>query len=440
MGRNKRPAKIPASKTMPAAGTGTVKRPRAPIALAAVVIVIGVALRVINLAGVVSRSPDEAQYLYYASRIADRGLSVTPKLFADYESNSGHWVYPCPSRFGHVLLFAAAMKLGGVRDASAGAAVSCLFTGLSLLLAAWIGLRFFNGWIALAGVTFLAFSVGELGMAQRAWQDATFSFLGLLLMYLACEIARSPRRFLWYPAFFAVGAYSLLTKESGVLAYGLPAAWLLGVMLWKERYWKGAVLLVLGGLASLAGCVLVWSLLAGGMSTALSAVNHSFRSGGGAWAAKNCSGPWYQFFYMLWIVGPATAALALAGAVFAALPGRLPHLAGSAGPSVDQRAAAALTFFTLGFFAFSAFVPNFQYLRIIGPADGPYCLLAGLGLWRLLSLARGALREPDYRALIVLVVVGVVIAAGRDYSTFRTLSGSRMEDFAVRFIRDVMQR
>jgi 4-amino-4-deoxy-L-arabinose transferase-like glycosyltransferase len=439
VGQTKRPKKILATKTKPAAGIGTVKRPFVPVTLAAV-IVIGVVLRVINLAGVASRSPDEAQYIYYASRIADQGLGVTPKLFADYESNSSNWVYPCPSRFGHVLLFAGAMKISGVRDASAGAAVSCLFSSLSLVLVTWIGLRFFNRWIALAGVTFLAFSVGELGMAQRAWQDATFSFLGLLLICLTCEITRSPRRFLLFPAFFAVGAYSLLTKESGVLSYGLSAAWLLGVLLCKERYWRGAVLLVLGGVASVAGCVLVWSLLAGGVPTALSAVNHSFRSGGGAWAAQNCSGPWYQFYYMLWIVGPATAALALAGAVVAAHPRQLFRRVERAGQIVDPRAAGVATFFTLGFFAFSAFVPNFQYLRIIGPADGPYCLLAGLGLWYLLSLARGTLPESDYRALVVLVAVGIAIAAARDYHTFRSLVDSGMEDFAVRFIRDVMQR
>lgn len=439
MGQTKRPRKMPAAKTKPAAVTDRPKRLLVPVALA-MAIAVGFGLRIGNLASVASRSPDERQYIDYASQIADQGLGVAPRLFAEYESNSARWIYPCPSRFGHVLLFAGAMKISGVRDASAGVAVSCLFSSLSLVLVMWIGLRFFNRWIALAAVTFLAFSVGELGMAQRAWQDATFSFLGLLLTCLTCEITRSPRRLPLYPAFFAVGAYSLLTKESGVLSYGLCAVWLFGVLLWKERYWRGAFLLVLGGVASVAGCVLVWSVLAGGTATALSAVDHSFRSGGGAWAAKYCSGPWYQFYYMLWIVAPATAALALAGAVVAARPRQLLHRVERFGQIVDPRAAGVAAFFTLGFFAFSTFVPNFQYLRIIGPADGAYCLLAGLGLWYLLSLARGILPESDYKALLVLAVVGIAIAAARDYNTFRTLAGSHMEDFAVRSIRDAMQR
>jgi 4-amino-4-deoxy-L-arabinose transferase-like glycosyltransferase len=406
----------------------------------ALVIAVGVLLRVIGLEGARTLSPDEYIYTQCAIRIADHGLGAMPGLFADYESDRANWIFPCPSRFGHVLLFAAAMKISGVRDPSAGAAVSCLFSSLSLVLVMWIGLRFFNPWIALAAGTFLAFSVGELGMAQRAWQDATFSFLGLLLVYLTCEIARRPRRVLWYPAFLAVGAYSVLTKESGVLSYGLCAAWVLGVLLWRERSWRGAVLLALGGLASLAGCLLVWSLLAGGWSTALSAVNHSFHSGGGAWAAQYCSGPWYQFFYMLWLVGPATAALALAGTAVAVLPCPLLGRLKGTVELADPRAAGVAAFVTLGFFAFSTLVPNFQYLRIIGPADGPYCLLAGLGLWYLFSLARGFLPESGGRALFVLAAVGVVIAAVRDYHAFRLLIGSRMQDLAVRFIRQVMQR
>jgi hypothetical protein len=94
----------------------------------------------------------------------------------------------------------------------------------------------------------------------------------------------------------------------------------------------------------------------------------------------------------------------------------------------------------LGFVAFASFVPNFQYLRIISPADGTYCLLAGLGLWYLLSLARGGLSVSDYRALVVLVTVGIVIAVARDYRAFRAVVGSGTEDLAVRSIRAVMQR
>jgi hypothetical protein len=439
VGQTKRPKKIPATKTQPAAGTGTVKRLVVPVALA-VVIAIGVVLRIINLSGVPSRSPDEQVYTYYASRIADQGLGVTPALIAEYEGDSARWVYPPPTRIGYASLIAAAMKVSDVRDPSAGAAVSCLFSSLSLVLAVWIGLRFFNPWIALSAVTFLVVSVGELGIAQRAWQDAPFGFFGLFLAYLTCEITRSPRRLPLHLAFLAVGAYSLLIKETGVVAYGLCAAWVLGVLVVKERSWKAAALLAVGGVASLAGTVLVWSILCGGMGPALSALNHAARSRNSEWTVQNCSGPWYQFPYLLWIVGPATAALALVGAVVAALPRQLLRRVEGVEKIADPRAAGVAALISMGFIALASFVPNFQYLRIISPAYGPYCLLAGLGLWYLFSLARGFLSVPDRRALLVLVTVGIVIAAARDYRVFRTLAGSGMEDLVVRSIRAVMQR
>ncbi len=406
-------------------------------------IAIGVVLRVVNLDGVRSRSPDERVYTHYAREIVDHGLGAIPTLIAEFERDPGNWVYPPPTRIGYVWLVAAAMNLGGVRDESAGAAVACLLSCLSLALVAWFGWRFFNPWIALFATAFLAFSVGELGMAQRAWLDAPLGFLGLLLAYLTCEIARSPRRVLLYAAWFAVGAYSLLTKESGVLSYGLCAVWVLGVLVLRERSWKAVALLILGGLASLAGTLLVWGMLAHGIAPPLSALKHvlSARSVAGSYPEQYCSGPWFQFFYLLWIVGPATAALALLGAVAAAVPHpRFGPLEAAEQPG-DPSAARAVALVAAGFCAFAAFVPNFQYLRIISPADGCYCLLAGLGLWSLLSLARRVLPAADYRALLVLAIAGTAIAAARDYGTFRSaVVGSGMQDLAVRMIREAMQR
>jgi hypothetical protein len=111
------------------------------------------------------------------------------------------------------------------------------------------------------------------------------------------------------------------------------------------------------------------------------------------------------------------------------------------GQIADPRAAQVAALVALGFCAFAAFVPNFQYLRIVSPADGCYCLLAGLGLWSLLSLVRRVLPVADYRALLVLVVAGTVVAAARDYRTFRSIVvNTGMQDLAVRMIRGAMQR
>jgi hypothetical protein len=239
-------------------------------------------------------------------------------------------------------------------------------------------------------------------------------------------------------AFLAAGAYSLLTKETGLIVYGLCAAWVLGVLLRKERSWKAAALLVLGGVASLAGAALVWSAVCGGLGPVLSVVGHAARSRGSDWTVQHCSGPWYQFPYLLWIVGPATAALALVGTLVPALRLRLFSHAEREGEIADWRAAGVAALIAVGFVALASFGPSFQYLRIISPADGTYCLLAGLGLWYLLSLARRGVPASGHRALLVLITVAVAIGAARDYRTFRSLTGAG--DSAVRYVREALQR
>jgi 4-amino-4-deoxy-L-arabinose transferase-like glycosyltransferase len=409
-------------------------------ALAAAILV-GLVLRTSHLADVTSRSPDERAYTYYAGRIADGGLGVTPALFREYESDSRMWSYPVPNRITYVLLTAVAMKIGGGRDASAGVAVSCLFSCLSLVLLAWMGVRFFNRWIALAAVTFQAFSMCELAMAQRAWQDATFGFFGLLLLCATFEVTRQPRRISLYAAFFGLGALSMLTKQTGVITYALCALWIIWRLLAKERSWKRTALVVLGGLASIALCIGAWSILAGSTGVALSALNHSLHPGeaGRAYVEAVSSGPWHQFPYLLWIVSPLTALLTVVGLAVAIVSNRLLEKVGCAPVIPDACAAGCAALTTLGFVAFASFVPGMQNLRYICPASGAYCLLAGLGLWYLVSLARQSLPATAARTVFLLAVVAVVIGAVRDYRAFSSVVvASGMQDLPVAWIRKQM--
>lgn len=407
------------------------------------VIVVGAALRFVHFGDVPSRSPDERVYTYFAGSIVEHGLSATPTLFAEYESESENWNYPPPTRIGHVILVAAAMNVSGIRDERAGTAVSLLFSCLSLLLVAWIGVRFFNPWVSVIAVVFLASSVGELGMARRAWQDSAFGFFGLLLVYLTCEITRNPRRYYLYPAFLAVGAYCLLTKQTGVIAYGLCALWLLGYLIFGVKWVKQAALLAAGNLISIAASIAVWSLLAGRLTVALSALNHSVHPGirGLSYLQKCCTGPWYQFFYLLWIVGPLTAALALVGTGITLFRARLDPVVATKGEIADPHAAGVAAVMTVGFFSYACFFPGMQCLRYVSPANGTYCLLAGFGLWYLLSVGAKAMSRVDYRALIMLVAVAVMIEAARDYHTFvSVVVRSGMDDLSVSDIRQVMGR
>jgi hypothetical protein len=277
-------------------------------------------------------------------------------------------------------------------------------------------------------------------MARRAWQDTTFGFCSLLMVYVACEIGRRPRAKPLYVVLFAGGAFSLLTKESSVLAYGLVLIWLAGSAL-LERSGSRLAAVVAAGAGSVTLALGVWVALAGDVRLAIASVNHSTRSGAGAWAQQYCSGRWYQFPYLLWIVGPLTAAAALAGAAVA-LTISQPSVSNHAAVA-DRRAAGLVAFVTLSFVAFASFYPNLQYLRIISPAGGTYCLLGGLGLWFTLSTMRGSLAfgRPAQHAAAAALAAAVLIAGINDYQSFTSVVvHSGMEELSVFGIRSLMNR
>jgi hypothetical protein len=404
---------------------------------------VGCALRIAHLGGVEHYSPDENFYTYFAAQIADHGPGAMRPEFAKYNGDSVLWNYPSPTRIGHLPFVVAAMEIGGVRDQSAGVAASFIFSCMSLFLLAWIGVRFFNPWVAIAAVAFLGSSVGELGMSRRAWQDSPFGFFGLLGVYLTCAIISNPRRIWPYPAFLAAGVMSLLTKQTGVISYGVCAIWLLGYLIFGLQWWREAILLALGGIASIAVTLGVWSMLAGSMSVALLAATHSIHptSLGLDYLEYCCTGPWYHFFYLLWIVGPLPAVLALFGAAVSLFPRRLLPRVGGTGALAEPSCAPIAAWMTIGFFGYAALYPGMQCLRYISPADGTFALLAALGLWYLLALARRAMSRTDHRLLVVLAVLGVVIAGARDYRIFTSVVvGSGMPDLSVTDILKVMNR
>lgn len=406
------------------------------LALAAV-IATGIVLRVAYLDDVQSRSPDEMYYTEFAARVANEGLGATRGLFAEYEGDSAKWSYPVPNRIAYVLLVAAAMRLANRRDEICGVAVSCVFSILSLFLLAWIGLRFFNGWVAVGAVAFMAFSVGELGIAPRVWVDATFAFFGLLLLYTTCEITRNSRRVAWYLAFFAVGVLLMLTKQTGVFGFAVCGLYVMWVVVMRERYWRGAAFLAAGGVGSIALTLGIWGILAGSVGVALSALNHSLHpsAAGRAYIEEVSTGAWYRFFYLLLVVGPLTAVMALGGALAAVLSRRVFSTA------AEARAAASALAMTASFVGVSSFVPGMQNLRYIGPADGAYCLLAGVGLWSVMSLAQRRLPRPRYRSLLIIAVAIVALDLLRDNETFRSVVlRSGMEDMPAKWILERIEQ
>ena len=135
--------------------------PKLATALALVAILLAsILLRSQHMTDVTTRSPDERTYTANAARLADEGIGVYRELFANYDASPNQWIYPSPTRFGNVLLFAGVMRATGVRDGRAGAATSWLFSVLSVALVAWMGLRFFHPCVALFAASLMACSFG----------------------------------------------------------------------------------------------------------------------------------------------------------------------------------------------------------------------------------------------------------------------------------------
>src|SRR6185295_11838960 len=107
----------------------------------------------------------------------------------------------------------------------------------------------------------------------------------------------------------------------------------------------------------------------------------------------------------------------------------------------DSKAAGLVAFVTLGFVSFASFYPNLQYLRIISPASGAYCLLAGLGLWFLVSLVRASTAGSIQYGAAVAVGTAILVAGIYDYQSFtKVVVRSGMEELSVYGIRTVMNR
>jgi hypothetical protein len=384
----------------------------------ATTILLGIAARSMHMTDMETRGPDEYSYTVYAATLADGGLPAYRAAFTEYNQNREFWVHPSPARFGYVVITAAVMKATGNRNARSGAAVSWFFSCLSLVLVAWLGLRFFNPPIALLATFFLALNIPELAMARRAWQDATFGFLGLCLVALAAAITAHPNRKRLWIAFCATGAWCLLIKESGYVAYGLCWIWLLYA---TTRYWKR---LLLGGLASAALAVAILAFLAGGLQPVVDAQRHILTGTAESAYGYYYDGPWHQFFYLFWLTGPFTAIMALAGLAAIFL---------DADRLRDSRAAHLALWVTAFFICIGAFGPELQYLRLTSPVHGTYSLIAATGLWSLYVRFQTVLRRRTIA--IPLTAATLFLMAAHDYPLFvRLIVDSDMQDLAGRTI------
>jgi 4-amino-4-deoxy-L-arabinose transferase-like glycosyltransferase len=400
-------------------------------ALAILLCLLGAGLRVANLGNVAFRTPDERVYTHQAKVSLQSGAAGIQAMVGEFERDPRAKDYPPPTRVGMYRLVALTMWVSGTDDESAGALFSCAASIGSLLVAAWIGVRFFPPWAALFGLLFYAVSPAELAIARRAWADAPLELLGILLFWIACEVAAGARRPIWFALFAAAGSLGIAVKESFPISYGLCGLWVLYVLA-KDRDWKHASIpigfgilglaIALGWLANQVGGLSVLVRIMRGVPAA-NAVN--------TYAIEYASGPPWLLLDAFWIVSPVPALFGVAGfyAAFATQRNQKPDvLAGFA-------AVAA------GHLAVMMALPHFLNLRYSSVVFGPFYLLAGLGFWYLSTLCLKWLLGSDRWVVTVLACAVTAIGAITDYSRFeRFFVRDQAADLSIKMLRDEQNR
>ncbi len=390
------------------------------------VLVLGITLRLVNLANVSGRSPDEAMYTYQAEVIAHHGLAGVKDLVKEYNANENMWLYPNPVRVGYYGFLGALMKLTENHDVTVGAYTACFFSVISLILLIVLGLRFFNKWITLYGLLFLSVSGMDLAIARRAWQDSMFAAIGLCLVYLASEITRSSRKIIWYIPFILLGTWSFLIKETGLVVYGLCMLWILWVLVVKEKAFLRAIILV--GLASLCAVVSLVFLarVTGGFSAIIEVLTHLKETMPiNRYAMEYQSGPWYEFLEGFWIISPVNSFLFLVG-IAATIAGRVKNRALMIG----------FISFTIIFVAM-AIMPCCQNLRYVSVIFAPFYLVGGAGFWYVISYIRSVSKEFSFSVIVGCIGVVLIIAAMSDYYKFqKIIIRPDILDVSIRLVRE----
>jgi 4-amino-4-deoxy-L-arabinose transferase-like glycosyltransferase len=411
---------------------------RALPAMLAALVLLGAVVRIGHL-DVAARSPDERIYAAQARMALEHGLAGTRHVVRMHQQDPRLWPFPPPTRIGYSYALAAAMKLTGAADATAGSWLSCLASVLTLLVTLWAGLRFLGRWPTVAAVLFLAVFPPELVIARRCWTDAPVELAGLVMLIMACEIwsgTKGPRAAVWLPL---VGSAAFLIKETTVLVYAACLVAALWATLRRRDLRAGTVLVGVAALGALGAAGLL-ALCTGDIRTAVQLITDQARhNAANPYALGSCSGPGYLLLLAFWKLSPLTLVLALASLVATLGRSRIARPAWLRSHLRDDRATVLLAWLTVGNTAIYMLIPHWLNLRYASASFAPMCLFAGVGVYELFFLLKEKSSGGAFRWALIAGTAVVLVSAATDYLRFTTawLRPGAM-DLAVRTVFRVM--
>jgi hypothetical protein len=390
------------------------------LCLFVIISITAIALRLSNRE-MVERTPDEKVYMHYATYIAGSGIEGGRALVQSYNSDIRQWIYPPPTRLGYIYLVAALMKLTGASAEGAAVSISSIFSIGGFLVAALFGLRFFDRWAVLVGLALLSVSPIELAIARRAWQDSVWGCIGEFLFFLCVEASISKRPRIWRICFWAVAAYYLTIKESAAVVYGLCTVWLIGSVWLQEGSFRKCFYIVITSafVAAASFAALAW--YSGGAFSVIETILHLTMARG--WNQYNHefhSGPWYSFLLGFLALSPITTLLSVAGIATMTLP-RSPVLVGLSPSTRQKHAALAIIYLILTLLIAATIPAELKNLRYVTILVGPCCLLSGLAVVYLLTLAKVKLPLWGYHFAACAVALGLGLTCLTDYRRFERI-------------------
>jgi len=405
------------------------------------ILALGITSRIDNLNNVAERSPDENTYTYFAKTIVQNGVSEGIKMLTkEHVSNKETWIYfpPPPTRVGYFWLISGAMRITNSTDIKIGAYVSCAFSIISLLLLIVIGLRLFNTWITLFALLLMSVSPVELAIARRTWQDAIVECVGLLLIYLSCEICRNTKRIIWYPLLIVTGSCFLSLKESAVLIYGLCIIWLLWILLFKEQSILKGLFLIIASSLGVGITIAILVHISGGISAIAESLKCWIKAmPTNQYAIEYQSGPWYNFLQGFWIVSPVSTILCLIGIAGTLSSKENLRREDFLCNPTNRRAIIGITLFMITFLIIAMSTPLFQNFRYISILFVPFYLISGLGLWYVISIVKSSLKSLSFYLIILIIAIALILTAMRDYSAFiKIFIRTGAKDVSIKMLKD----
>ena len=270
-------------------------------------------------------------------------------------------------------------------------------------------------------------------MARRVWGDGVSGCAAMVFLWLCAEASLQPRARPWFTALWIWGAYFLLLKESAGFFFGLCVLGL-AILSWLQYRSRNRVAWILAGGAGTALCgFALMAIMCGGIQPALETLRHSAQAApGNIYGAAYQTGPWYSLPLALWVLGPL-AAFGCAAALLAQL---LPGHSLKCVLSLNQRqqaVAIGMSALIILMIAAISWAPALKNLRYISFIQGPWYLMAALGLSYIVARFRSILGPRAAMPITVAAVLVVLFSCWSDYARYRELAVRRgMRDLDIR--------